>query len=198
MSVVYEVRFTLADGLNENISLSSEVKMNNAEQNKNLADIALKQQLKERNDLNKKIAGGLSAGVVAATKGYQTYIQVRNIINTQKMVNMGIRGDILAAKNMQLQTARNDAIINRINTVLNPAIMGAIGGFSGGGIHGAIVGGIGGLGVGIYNLAKDLIIENINLQSQEKAYFADQQLKSYINNIERQRLVTNVGYYRWL
>lgn len=196
MSVVYEVRFTLADGLNENISLSSEVKMNNAEQNKNLADIALKQQLKERNDLNKKIAGGLSAVVVTATKGYQTYIQVRNIINTQKMVNMGIRGDILAAKNMQLQTARNDAIINRINTVLNPAIMGAIGGFSGGGIHGAIVGGIGGLGVGIYNLAKDLIVENINLQSQERAYFADQQLKSYINNIEQQRLVTNVGYYR--
>lgn len=197
MSVVYEVRFTLADGLNENISLSSEVKMNNAEQNKNLADRALKQQLKERNDLNKKIAGGLSAGVVAATKGYQTYIQVRNIINTQKMVNMGIRGDILAAKNMQLQTARNDAIVSRISTVLNPAIMGAIGGFAGGGgIGGAVVGGIGGLGVGIYNLAKDLIVENINLQSQEKAYFADQQLKSYINNIERQRLVTNVGYYR--
>ena len=69
MSVVYEVRFTLADGLNENISLSSEVKMNNAEQNKNTEDKALKQQLKERNDVNKKIAGGVSAGVVAATKG---------------------------------------------------------------------------------------------------------------------------------
>jgi hypothetical protein len=197
MSVVYEVRFTLADGLNENISLSSEVKMNNAEQNKNTADRALKQQLKEQNDLNKKIAGGLTTGVTVATKGYQVYLQVRNIINTQNMVNMGIRGDILAAKNMQIQTARNDAIVNRISTVLNPAIMGAIGGFAGGGgIGGAVVGGIGGLGVGVYNLAKDLIIENINLQSQERAYFADQQLKSYINNIERQRLVTNVGYYR--
>jgi hypothetical protein len=197
MSVVYEVRFTLADGLNENISLSSEVKMNNAEQNKNTADKALKQQLKEQNDLNKKIAGGLTTGVTVATKGYQVYLQVRNIINTQNMVNMGIRGDILAAKNMQIQTARNDAIVSRISTVLNPAIMGAIGGFAGGGgIGGAVVGGIGGLGVGVYNLAKDLIIENINLQSQERAYFADQQLKSYINNIERQRLVTNVGYYR--
>ena len=53
-----------------------------------------------------------------------------------------------------------------------------------------------GLGVGVFNLAKDLIVENINIQSQERAYFADQQLKGYINNIERQRLVTNVGYYR--
>lgn len=197
MSVVYEVRFTLADGLNENISLSSEVKMNNAEQNKNTEDKALKQQQKERNKLNKKIADGMSAAVVAATKGYQTYLQVRNIINTQRTVNMGIRGDILAAKNMQIQTARNDAIIGRINTVLNPAIMGAIGGFAGGGgVAGAVVGGVSGLGVGVYNLTKDLIIENINIQSQERAYFADQQLKSYINNIERQRLVTNVGYYR--
>lgn len=196
MSVVYEVRFTLADALNENISLSSEVKMNNAEQNKNTADKTLKQQLKERNDVNKKIAGGVSAGVVAATKGYQAYIQIRNIINTQNMVNMGIRGDILAAKNIQLQTARNDAIIGRINTVLTPAITGAIGGFAGGGGIGAVVGGIGGLGFGVFNLTKDLIMENINVQSQERAYFADQQLKSYINNIERQRLVTTVGYYR--
>jgi len=196
MSVVYEVRFTLADGLNENISLSSEVRMNNAEQNKNTQDELLKQQLKERNDLNKKIAGGLTTGVAMATKGYQTYLQVRNIINTQRTVNMGIRGDILAAKNMQLQTARNDAIISKISTALSPAITGAIGGFSGGGVHGAVIGGAIGLGVGVYNLAKDLIIENINLQSQERAYFADQQLKSYINNIERQRLVTNVGYYR--
>lgn len=196
MSVVYEVRFTLADGLNENISLSSEVKMNSAEQNKNTQDELLKQQLKERNDLNKKIAGGLTTGVAIATKGYQTYLQVRNIINTQRTVNMGIRGDILAAKNMQLQTARNDAIISKISTVLSPAITGAIGGFSGGGVHGAVIGGAIGLGVGVYNLAKDLIIENINLQSQERAYFADQQLKSYINNIEQQRLVTNVGYYR--
>ena len=196
MSVVYEVRFTLADGLNENMSLSSEVKMNNAEQNKNAEDKALKQQLKERNDVNKKIAGGVSAGVVAATKGYQAYIQVRNIINTQNMVNMGIRGDILAAKNIQIQTARNDAIISKINTVLNPAITGAIGGFSGGGGVGAAVGAGIGLGVGVFNLAKDLIVENINIQSQERAYFADQQLKGYINNIERQRLVTNVGYYR--
>lgn len=196
MSVVYEVRFTLADGLNENMSLSSEVKMNNAEQNKNTEDIALKQQLKERNDVSKKIAGGVSAAVVVATKAYQTYIQIRNIINTQKMVNMGIRGDILAAKNIQIETARNDAIVGRINTALTPAITGAIGGFAGGGVAGAVVGGIIGLGVGVFNLTKNLIIENINLQAQERAYFADQQLKSYINNMERQRLVTNVGYYR--
>lgn len=196
MSVVYEVRFTLADGLNENMSLSSEVKMNNAEQNKNTEDKALKQQLKERNDANKKIAGGVSAGVAAAAKGYQVYLQIRNIINTQRTVNMGIRGDILAAKNLQIETARNDAIIDRINTVLTPAITGAIGGFAGGGGVGALVGGTIGLGVGIFNLAKDLIIENINIQSQERAYFADQQLKSYINNIERQRLVKTVGYYR--
>jgi len=196
MSVVYEVRFTLTDGLNENISLSSEVKMNNAEQNKNTADKTLKQQLKERNDLNKKIAGGLTTGVAVATKGYQTYLQVRNIINTQNMVNMGIRGDILAAKNMQIQTARNDAIISKINTVLTPAITGAIGGFSGGGGVGALVGAGIGLGVGVYNLAKDLIIENINIQSQERAYFADQQLKGYINGLEQQRLVKNVGYNR--
>ena len=196
MSVVYEVRFTLADGLNENMSLSSEVKMNNAEQNKNTEDKALKQQLKERNDINKKIAGGMSAGVASVAKGYQVYLQIRNMINTQRTVNMGIRGDILAAKNIQIDTARNDAIISRINTVLTPAITGAIGGFAGGGGPGALVGGAIGLGVGIFNLAKDLIIENINLQSQERAFFADQQLKSYINNIERQRLVKTVGYYR--
>lgn len=196
MSTVYEVRFTLTDGLTENASLSSEVKMNTAEQNINAEDKALKDYQKNRNDLNKKIAGGISAGVVAATKGYQTYIQIRNIVNTQNMVNMGIRGDILAAKNMQIQTARNDAIVSKINTVLNPAITGAIGGFSGGGGVGALVGGGIGLGVGVFNLTKDLLVENINIQSQERAYFADQQLKSYINNIERQRLVTNVGYYR--
>lgn len=196
MSTVYEVRFTLTDNLMENASLSSEVKMNNAEQNINAKDKALKEYQKNRNDLNKKISGGISAGVVAATKVYQTYIQIRNIINTQNMVNMGIRGDILAAKNMQLQTARNDAIVNKINTVLNPALMGAISGFSSGGAIGAGVGLIAGAGIGIFNLTKDLFIENINIQSQEKAYFADQQLKSYINNIERQRLVTNVGYYR--
>ncbi len=196
MSVVYEVRFTLADGLNENISLSSEVKMNNAERNKNAEDKALKDYQKNSNDLNKKIAGGVSAGVVAATKGYQTYIQVRNIINTQNMVNMGIRGDILAAKNIQLQTARNDAIISKINTVLNPAITGAIGGFAGGGPKGAAIGFIGGLGVGVFNLTKDLIVENINIQTQQRAYAADQQLKTYINTIERQRLIGNVGYYR--
>ncbi len=196
MSTVYEVRFTLTDNLMENASLSSEVKMNTAEQNINAKDKALKEYQKNRNDLNKKISGGISAGVVAATKVYQTYIQIRNIINTQNMVNMGIRGDILAAKNMQLQTARNDAIVNKINTVLNPALMGAISGFSSGGAIGAGVGLIAGAGIGIFNLTKDLFIENINIQSQEKAYFADQQLKSYINNIERQRLVTNVGYYR--
>lgn len=197
MSVVYEVRFTLSDALRNDMSLSSEVKMNNAEQNKNTQDDLFKQQQKERHDLNKNIAGGLATGVAVATKGYQAYLQVRNIINTQRTVNMGIRGDILAAKNMQIQTARNDAIISRISTVLNPAIMGAIGGFSGGGAVGAGVGLVAGAGVGIFNLTKDLIVENFNIQAQQSAYYADQQLKSYINNIERQRLVNNVGYYRW-
>lgn len=196
MSVVYEVRFTLSDELKNNNSLSSKVSSSTAEENQNISKKAEAQVQKEQHENYKKIAGGLTAGLTAVTKGYQTYLQVRNILNAQSMVNMGIRGDILAAKNLQIQTARNDAVIGKINTVLNPALTGAIGGFSGGGAIGAGIGFIAGLGVGVFNLAKDLIVENVNIQTQQSAYFADHQLKSYINTIERQRLINNVGYYR--
>lgn len=196
MSVVYEVRFTLSDELKKNNSLSSKVSSSTAEENQKIAKKAEAQAKKEQHEYYKKIAGGLTAGLTAVTKGYQTYLQVRNILNAQSMVNMGIRGDILAAKNLQIQTARNDAIIGKISTVLNPALTGAIGGFSGGGLQSALVGGAIGLGVGVFNLTKDLIVEDINMQAQQSAYIADQQLRSYINTIERQRLINNVGYYR--
>lgn len=197
MSVVYEVRFTLSDELKNNNSLSSKVNSSTAEENQNISKKAEAQVQKEQHENYKKISGGLTAGLAAVTKGYQTYLQVRNILNAQSMVNMGIRGDILAAKNLQIQTARNDAIIGKINTVLNPALTGAIGGFSGGGLYGAGIGFVAGLGVGVFNLTKDLIVENINIQTQQNAYVADQQLRSYISTIERQRLINNVGYYRW-
>lgn len=198
MSVVYEVRFTLSDELKKNNnSLSSKVNSSTAEENQNISKKAEAQVQKEQHENYKKIAGGLTAGLTVATKGYQTYLQVRNVLNAQSMVNMGIRGDILAAKNLQIQTARNDAIIGKISTVLSPALTGAIGGFSGGGLHGAGIGFVAGLGVGVFNLAKDLIVENINMQAQQSAYAADQQLRTYIGTIERQRLINNVGYYRW-
>lgn len=192
---VYEVRFTLDDGLKKTASLSSKVATNDATSNKQTQEKILKQQEKERKDRLKNISVGATTTLAVAAKGYQTYLQLRNIMNSHKMVNASISGDILSAKNYQLKTARNDAIVGKISTVLNPALSGAAGGFAVG-PKGAAVGFVAGLGVGIFNLVTESYVENMQIQTQERAYFANQQVQNYINTIERERLIKAVGFYR--
>lgn len=195
MNTVYEVRFTLADNLKTDTSLSTEVKANTAIENQK------QEKLEETtsdivNSKQKNIAAGITTALGVAAKSYATYLEVRNVINSYRVVNMGIRGDVLSAKALQIQTAKNDAVIGYIQSAISPAITGALAGFVSGGATGAVGGAIVGLGVGVVSVIKDLTLQSFQVQAQQNAYYANQELKNYINNLERQKLIANVGYYR--
>lgn len=151
-----------------------------------------------KTDNSAKAIGAVTTAVAVAGMAYKSYIEVRNIVNTNRIVNMGIRGDLISAQALSANTSRNDAIVSYMSMATTPAISAAITGAIAGGPFGAFIGGLTGLAVGAVNAGYSYIKESINLSAQNRAYQANIQLSSYVQNIEREKLINIKGYYRWL